>query len=186
MGTRTLRGREGSDDGTGNSHDRAGDPTRDDGTFMSESEPMGRTLRMEIHSDPAELKNVRARVESFVRALGLSEKCAGNVVLAMDEALTNIIRHAYRGARDKPIEIDLAACDTQLRVTLRDYGKHAPKESIRSRDLADVRPGGLGVHIMHECMDSVDYQPAPGGGTKLIMTKCFRNPDNERTEEIHD
>ena len=148
---------------------------------MSESESMGRTLRMEIQSDPAELKSVRAEVEAFVQALGMSEKCVCKVVLAMDEALTNIIRHAYQGANDRPIEIDLAVRDARLCVTLRDYGKYVPRETIRSRDLADVRPGGLGVHIMHECMDSVEYQPAPGGGTKLTMIKCLRDMENERT-----
>jgi anti-sigma regulatory factor (Ser/Thr protein kinase) len=156
-------------------------PAGDDGTFMSESEPMGKSLRMEIHSDPAELKRVRSEVESFTHAMGMTEQCAGKVVLAMDEALTNIIRHAYQGAPDRPIEIDLAVRDKRLEVTLRDYGKEAPKAEIRSRDLDDVRPGGLGVHIMTECMDSVDYQSAPGGGTKLIMTKNLRDSDNERT-----
>jgi anti-sigma regulatory factor (Ser/Thr protein kinase) len=156
-------------------------PAGDDGTFMSESESMGRTMRMEIRSDPAELKRVRTEVESFARTMGMTEQCAGKVVLAMDEALTNIIRHAYQGASDRPIEIDLSVRDARLHVTLRDYGKRAPKEKIHSRDLQDVRPGGLGVHIMTECMDSVDYQPAPGGGTKLIMIKCIEDSDNERT-----
>ncbi|MBN1943262.1 MAG: ATP-binding protein [Phycisphaerae bacterium] len=157
------------------------DPAGDDGTFMSESAPMNRTLRMEIQSDPAELKSVRVEVESFARALGMTEHAAGKVVLAMDEALTNIIRHAYDGAADRPIEIDLAVRDACLHVTLRDYGRQAPRATIHSRDLSDVRPGGLGVHIMTKCMDSVDYQPAPDGGTTLIMTKSLRDSDNERT-----
>ncbi|MBN1554482.1 MAG: ATP-binding protein [Phycisphaerae bacterium] len=151
---------------------------------MSESESMGSALRLEIKSDPAELKHVRTEVESFARAMGMTEESAGKVVLAMDEALTNIIRHAYEGAADCPIEIDLSVRDTNLHVTLRDYGKRAPRENIHSRDLNDVRPGGLGVHIMTQCMDSIDYQPAPGGGTKLIMIKCLRDSDNERTNGL--
>jgi anti-sigma regulatory factor (Ser/Thr protein kinase) len=129
---------------------------------------------MEIPSDPAAWKDVRTQVESFLQGMNMPEKCTCRVVLAMDEALTNIIRHAYEGVNDQPIVIDLAVCGGQLRVTLRDYGKRAPKETIRSRDLDDIRPGGLGVHIMNECMDSVDYQPAPGGGTTLTMTKHLR------------
>ena len=62
--------------------------------------------------------------------------------------------------------------DDELSVIVRDYGKVADRSPIHSRDLDDIRPGGLGVHIMHECMDSVEYLPAPqGGGTILVMTK---------------
>lgn len=142
---------------------------------------MEQTLRMEIRSDPAELKQVRTRAEDFALAAGLSPCEAGRVVLAMDEAITNIIRHAYDGATNCPIEIHLAVRGATLHVTLRDHGRCVPRTCIRSRDLNDVRPGGLGVHIMTECMDSVEYQPAPGGGTTLTMTKRIPSPREERT-----
>lgn len=135
------------------------------------SEPSDRSLRMKILSDPAELGRVRNAVERFALNAGLDEKAAGDVVLALDEALTNIIRHAYKDASDKPIEIEVTRQDEKLNVVLRDYGRVADRSRIKSRDLDDVRPGGLGVHIMNECMDSVEYVPAEGGGTRLTMKK---------------
>jgi anti-sigma regulatory factor (Ser/Thr protein kinase) len=132
-----------------------------------------RNLRLEIRSDPSQLGAVRQKVESFARSAGFDETCAGQVVLAMDEALTNIIRHAYEGRNDQPIEIDLSVCGGKLCVVLRDYGRVAQPSSIRSRDLSDVRPGGLGVHIITQCMESVEYVPAEGGGTRLTMKKTL-------------
>ena len=135
-------------------------------------EPSEQALQLSINSDPKELHDVRDRVERFVLKAGLGDEDSLNVVLALDEALTNIIRHAYDGQHDQPIDITVVPMDNELNVIVRDYGKVADRSKIQSRDLDDIRPGGLGVHIMHECMDAVEYLPAPeGGGTILVMTK---------------
>ncbi len=135
------------------------------------SEPSDKSLRMKILSHPGELGKVRDAVERFALNTGLDEKSAGDVVLALDEALTNIIRHAYNDADDQPIEIEVTRQDEKLSIVLRDYGCVEERSRIRSRDLDDVRPGGLGVHIINECMDSVEYVHAEGGGTRLTMKK---------------
>ncbi len=70
-----------------------------------------------------------------------------------------------------------------LEIRLRDYGNQVAPEQIRSRDLDDVRPGGLGVHIIQECMDTVEYRPAETGGTLLILQRrlgaCEQGADDE-------
>jgi anti-sigma regulatory factor (Ser/Thr protein kinase) len=153
------------------------------GTYISDKynaafkmkQPPEHALQLSIHSDPKELHDVRDRVEHFVLETGMADESALNVVLALDEALTNVIRHAYDGQSDQPIDITIVPMDNELSVIVRDYGKVADRSKIHSRDLDDVRPGGLGVHIMHECMDSVEYLPAPeGGGTILVMTKSIQ------------
>ncbi len=133
------------------------------------------TISLRIFSLPAQLPVVRAAVEKTCELLGFDDQTTGQVVLSVDEALTNIIKHAYKSACDRPIEIELSVQETQalpaLRISLRDYGCWVDPSLIRSRDLHDIRPGGLGVHIMKNCMDSVDYRQADGGGTLLTMTK---------------
>ena len=118
---------------------------------------------------------VRAAVEKACRMVGFKECIIGRVVLSVDEALANIIKHAYEGDQDQPIKVELRPFrngdGAGLRVRLRDYGLVVDRSKIKSRDLADVRPGGLGVHIMTDCMDVVEYQPADGGGTLLTMEK---------------
>ena len=134
------------------------------------------TVRLSICSTPAHLGIVRAALEKMCEAVGFDPETTGQVVLSADEALANIIRHAYKGDSHWSIEIELAplpggAGPAGLRIRIRDYGDWVDPSQIRSRDLADVRPGGLGVHIMSQCMDALDYAPAEGGGTVLTMTK---------------
>jgi anti-sigma regulatory factor (Ser/Thr protein kinase) len=122
-------------------------------------------------SNPELLGEVRRKLAEYATQAGMVETQADGLVLAADEALTNIIRHAYEGATDQPIDIYIDSDGTELHLTLRDYGHPVPREMICSRDLDDVRPGGLGVHIMTTCMDSVEFQHPDEGGTKLVMSK---------------
>ncbi len=137
--------------------------------------PVRQPVRMAIFSTPDHLPVVRAAVEKMCELLGFSSALAGRVMLSSDEALSNIIKHAYRGATDRPIDVEIAPVHDGgrdgIRITLRDWGAYVGREQMRSRDLDDVRPGGLGVHIMCEYMDQLDYQPAEGGGTLLTMVK---------------
>ncbi len=135
-------------------------------------------LRLSIASSPAYLPAVRAALERLCELLGFDEERRGEIVLAVDEALTNIIRHAYGGADDKPIEISFRRTGgpqgEALEIELRDWGRAPQPGQIQPRDLDDVRPGGLGVHIMKNCMDRVEYAPLPEGGTRLRMVRKLR------------
>ena len=137
--------------------------------------PPDRPVRLEILSLPAHLPIVRAATEKVCKLIGFNEHSASAIVLSVDEALSNVIRHAYDGAEDKPIDIELTgdqdADGLGITIRVRDYGKEVHPSQIKSRDLGDVRPGGLGVHIISECMDEVSYSPADGGGTVLTMRK---------------
>jgi serine/threonine-protein kinase RsbW len=132
-------------------------------------------VRMEILSDPENLPIVRAEVERLCEQVGFDADRAGHVMLSVDEALTNIIRHAYEGRDDGRIDVEFeplgGATPTGLCIRLRDYGRTVDLSKIKSRDLTDVRPGGLGVHIMQQCMDDVQYAHADGGGTLLTLCK---------------
>jgi anti-sigma regulatory factor (Ser/Thr protein kinase) len=136
---------------------------------------MNQPVHLQIRSCPAHLPIVRAVLERVCGIVGFSADVTGKIVLSVDEALTNIIKHAYHGEAGRPIEVHILPCEDQgagsLRIELRDHGEYVPAGKIRGRDLEDVRPGGLGVHIMNECMDSVTFAPADGGGTHLTMIK---------------
>ena len=147
--------------------------------------PADNSIRMDILSKPAHLPVVRAALERICEQIGFGEEATGGVVLSVDEALTNVIKHAYDGADDKPIEVELTPVGGPpvdgLQIRIRDYGRVVDPAKIKSRDLADVRPGGLGVHIMQKCMDTVRYQRAAGGGTLLTMVKT-RTPQQQDTK----
>ena len=142
----------------------------------------GDAVRISIRSSPWQLAVVRAAVDKMCNQVGMDDRATGEMMLGVDEALTNVIRHAYEGSADQPIEIELSPCGSGecvdcLQVVIRDEGRSVPAEQIRSRDLADIRPGGLGVHIMQTVMDHVEYTPRPDGGTVLTLRKNV-NPES--------
>lgn len=125
--------------------------------------------KLTFASDSCQLASVRQTVREFLIDCGYGECEAELLVLAIDEACTNIIRHAY-GEDCKPIRLELERLRHRIRVTLRDYGKSCDPKNIRSRNLQAIRPGGVGVHIIRQAFDSVTYEPCPRG-TKLILEK---------------
>ena len=152
------------------------------GCLMNGSRGANRIHR-EILSSPASLPAVRAELAALCERIGFDDETVGKIVLSVDEALTNIIRHAYDGAADKPIVIEAAAIEAEpggVRIDLRDFGKVVDPERIKPRDLSDVRPGGLGVHIIRECMDQVEYRPGEAGGTHLSMSKALTRQQGVR------
>jgi len=145
---------------------------------------MDKPIRMSIVSQPGYLAVVRSAVEKTCQLLGFDEQTVGRIVLGVDEALTNIIRHAYHGANDKQIDIELMPllepC-VGLRITLRDYGEVFDPEIIKRAGNHDkLKPGGLGVHIMTMCMDELEYRPAKDGGMELVMIKHL--PSERKTK----
>lgn len=135
------------------------------------------SIKLSIASTPAHLPVVRSAVDSVCKLMGFDEAARCGIVLAVDEALANVIEHAYQNSNDKPIEITLRSVGgdkAALQIELRDWGRQVAPAAIKSRDLDDVRPGGLGVHIMARCMDEVNYAHAPDGGTILTLVKVVQ------------
>jgi anti-sigma regulatory factor (Ser/Thr protein kinase) len=118
---------------------------------------------------------VRALVERMAQLAGFDDGQVGRIILAVDEACTNIIRHQYGGRHDQRIDIEawVDPCKGRVRFTLRDYGPSRDPRLFRGRDLAEVRPGGLGMHIIRDVMDEVVYEEAPGGGMQLRLCKTL-------------
>ena len=135
--------------------------------------PAERPIRLTISSSPAHLAVVRGAVDGLCRSIGFGDECVTHVVMSVDEALSNVIRHAYDGAEGEPIEIELDWTEARngVRISIHDRGRTARPEAFGLRGLGELRPGGLGLHIMTECMDCIEYRPAEGGGTGLTMTK---------------
>jgi sigma-B regulation protein RsbU (phosphoserine phosphatase) len=121
---------------------------------------------------PERLGEVREAVADACRTAGCSEPCTSDVVLAVDEACQNVIRHGYPGDPDGPIELDLSRDGERLVIYLRDFAPRVDPEAIHPRRLDQVRPGGLGTHFIHELMDEETYLDAgPRPGNLLRMVK---------------
>lgn len=127
-------------------------------------------------ADPRHLPLVRAVVAESASLAGFDADLRNRVLLAVTEAVTNVIRHAYRGDTSKSIDLELRIEDDRLRLDLVDYGHFIDPKHIASRPLDDVRPGGLGVHLIKTTMDRVEYRENAHGGTTLTMVKHANQP----------
>ncbi|MEP7079026.1 MAG: ATP-binding protein [Chthoniobacterales bacterium] len=125
---------------------------------------------VEFSSHTGNLALMRRFVRHFLESYPFSDKQRTLMVLGVDEACTNIIRHAYHLRDDQLIALSLEASRDCVRMRLRDYGKQAPPAAMRGRTHDLIRPGGLGVHLIRSAFDKVDYI-LKQRGTELVLTK---------------
>lgn len=134
-----------------------------------------------VKSDPQNLGLIREQVAKVAKDAGFDEEWRGRIVLAVDEAVTNIIRHAYGRAADKEIKVTLENDTEALKISLRDFGPKPDVSKIFSRDLKDIRPGGLGCHFIKEIMDEVVYDvDSHEVGTELKLVKLKRQATRDK------
>jgi sigma-B regulation protein RsbU (phosphoserine phosphatase) len=151
---------------------RPGIAIRDDVTILLVEPPAPMSgLRLTVAARPEHLQEIRARVRSFAQAEGASPDLTSDLVLAVDEACQNIIRHAYCGGSGL-IVLEGDAISGEIEFRLLDFAPACNPAMIESRPLEDIRPGGLGTHLMRSVMDEVVFlTPPPGYGNLLRMRK---------------
>ena len=132
---------------------------------------MSAEFEIKISSDPRMLCVLRAAIGEICNLAKFEHDDCTKIVLAVDEACSNIMRHAYEGKTDQPIYATFCLDPKMMEITLHDYGKSVEAKKIKSRKLDEVRPGGLGVHIMKTVMDKVEYKNGTKDGNILIMKK---------------
>jgi len=127
--------------------------------------------RIQVLSRPPLLAVVRRAVEAWCDLAGADESTRCRVGLAVDEALTNIIRHGYAGGADGVIDIGMRCGGSTIEFVIEDRARQVQLDQIKGRALDDIRPGGLGVHLIREVMDVVVWSHRQGGGMRLELTK---------------
>jgi serine/threonine-protein kinase RsbW len=135
---------------------------------------MTEPARLCIRAELSALAAVRDFINATGLALGALPDALTDLVLAADEAVTNIIMHGYRGA-DKLIEIEMAREHDDLIVRIYDeapvYDPTTQPPPDLSIPLEERSIGGLGIHIMRSCCDEVEHKCRPGGGNVLVLIK---------------
>jgi serine/threonine-protein kinase RsbW len=136
----------------------------------------GQLLRVELPSDPSMLCVVRGAMERLTEAFGFPAPEVRSVTRAVDEALTNIMRHSYGGALDRPIELSClrvakgrAKTAEGIEVRLVDYGPKIDPAKLRGRKLDEIKPGGLGLHFMRQSMDIVEFRRSRGANVLRLV-----------------
>ena len=131
------------------------------------------TLEIKIPANPKFLKIIRLWVRLTSEVIGFSIEESNNIALGVDEACSNIIKHNYKKSSQQPIQIVCNIYDDRIEFLLRDFGEKANVAEIKSRNLDDIRPGGLGVHLIQSVMDEVVYDSRLEIGNQLQLVKYF-------------
>jgi anti-sigma regulatory factor (Ser/Thr protein kinase) len=121
-------------------------------------------LALDIPSDTSFLGLVRDLTKRVAEGAGFDAMTADQVALAVDEAATNSLEHAYRGAADRRVQLLFEDRGGELRIDVIDDGARVDTGAFPQVDLArygsERRKGGLGVHLMGRIMDSVTFRRA--------------------------
>ena len=124
---------------------------------------------LEIPSHPQYLCMVRDVTVRMAGMAGIGETKVEEIRIAVDEACSNVIKHAYRGDTTKRIVVKFRNSPEGFEVVIEDDGIKADPSAIRGRDLDDLKPGGLGVHFIRRTFDSVSFDPEKKQGNRLRL-----------------
>lgn len=132
----------------------------DQGIEVRETPPASGPLsfRMKITSDPRLLPVVRSTVAEFAAIWGFEAEQCRKITLAVDEALSNVMRHAYKNRSDREIELNCQANADCLEFSFVDHGESADPARFCSQPLDDASLSGRGTHLIRQIMDEVCYQ----------------------------
>jgi serine/threonine-protein kinase RsbW len=140
-------------------------------------------LKLEMRSNPEALCLVRATLERTAETLHFHSAERRAIVRSVDEALANVMRHAYEGKSDLPIVVTFRRLYGQnqpkscagIEILLEDQGVAVDPAKLKGRALEDIRPGGLGLHFMRQSMDEVEFS-RKDGKNQLRMVKYLAIP----------
>ncbi|MDE2995371.1 MAG: ATP-binding protein [Bacteroidota bacterium] len=132
------------------------------------------TYTLTIPSSTRFLEDVREFVSMHAEEADFSDQVVEQLKMAVDEACTNVIEHAYEGQSEQPIDITITITSENLTIRIRDKGRHFDQQAYREPDLIQYaktrKSGGFGVHIMRKLMDEVVWRTT-GGYNECRMVK---------------
>ena len=131
------------------------------------------TLKIDSRTD--QLVAVREFVSRAAVASGFNEEDVSKIALAVDEACTNVIKHAYEYDAKKKIDVIVQTNNGEFEVSIIDTGKQFNPNGLKTPDmkeyLSKFRRGGLGVYLMKSLMDRVEYDIEPGKRNQVRLIK---------------
>ena len=135
------------------------------------------SFALRVAASPAGIRLAADALDRFRAAHGLRDLTAWPLQVALDEILSNIIHHAGAGPNEATIDVAVELRNDALEMTVTDDGPAFNPLQLPEPDVAatleERRPGGLGVHLVRQLMDRVEYRRTEGRNC-LVMT--WRRP----------
>ena len=137
------------------------------------------TKKLVIKSRTENLSSLREFISSNANEAGLTTNDIDDIILAVDEACTNIIKHAYQSLPNGEIIIEIDYNSKKFTIKLIDHGNSFDPETIPLPDLQKYlkqrKVGGLGLYLMKTLMDDVQYISVPGKYNQVLLSKNLNN-----------
>ena len=141
-----------------------------------------KTEHLHILSQTGKLNLVRHFVFEAALRFGFDEESASKIMLAVDEACTNVIKHSYEFAPTRDIDLEIVTHDRRFEVVIIHKGKPFDPDSIKTPNMkkyfSQFRRGGLGMHLMRTLMDTVEYRSFPDNRNEVHMAKFLTENSN--------
>jgi serine/threonine-protein kinase RsbW len=143
------------------------------------------TRELVIPSQTERLKDARKFIAEAAQSFGFSEQDVNKITLAVDEACTNVIKHAYGYGKNNTIHLTIETRGTVFQITITDRGKpfepgRVPAPNMREY-LTKYKRGGLGMYLMKTVMDKVEYDFKPGPVNRVRLTKYLPGANERAT-----
>jgi serine/threonine-protein kinase RsbW len=139
---------------------------------------------LHIPSQTENLELIRNFVSGAARKVGFRDEDINKIELAVDEACTNVIEHAYRHLGKGDIDIAIKIGTRRFTVIVTDKGQGFCWDEVGMPDMkkymAELRVGGLGIYLIKTLMDEVDYHSEPGVKNEVIMVKYLLKKKRQR------
>ncbi|HVM31884.1 MAG TPA: ATP-binding protein, partial [bacterium] len=142
--------------------------------------PRRRVFRLEVPAKEIELLAIKDFIQRVCDAAGCTSKETSSVKLAVDEACSNIVRHAYQGMEGGKIILEAGIGQKDIRFAITDFGKSFDFRKIEAPDLnhyVDIgKKGGLGIFLIKKIMYKVDYRSKNGRNDLILFRKLSQAP----------
>ncbi len=139
--------------------------------------------KFKLAASTKHLSMVRDKVCECAERAGVPEKTTSQIVLAADEAVTNVISHSYGNDGVSEVEIEMTVDDGKIQLAVRDRANEFDPTGHPNPDItAHVKAGrksGLGIFLMRKVMDDMRYRAVNGWNNELLLTKNLPSKGGE-------
>jgi anti-sigma regulatory factor (Ser/Thr protein kinase) len=127
-------------------------------------------VNLTLPASPENVSVIRHVLGAFAEALRMPDALVQDLRLAVTEACTNVVRHAYPLDEPGPVEVSIQPSDELVSVVVSDRGRGLGTS-------ADTTGPGFGLPLIAAIADRLEVRPAPGGGSRVVMTFARRRGD---------
>lgn len=135
-------------------------------------------FNLKVSSSSGNLETIREFINDIARLAGFDVESASQIELAVDEACTNVIKHAHKFNSNKSLELSVQFDSDKIEIVISDNGKGFDITQVSKPDLEkyihEAKKGGLGIHLMRNLMDEVRFDFDPGKKNRVSLIKFLK------------